>query len=124
MNWLKNKKNQILFFLVSFLLLVLLYNINTYHLEDLNQSFYDAFFVILIPNTIFSFVNIFIKNIVWKYWLKINIVLSVIGFILIFLSSPDPEFSITLRGVLAIFYWILYSLISLGIIIYQSFKKN
>lgn len=123
MNWLKNKKTQILFFLFSALIFFILYNINTYKFTNLEKSFYDAFFAISLVNIIFSFLTVFVISKVWRVWFKVNIILSIIGFIIVFFSSPSPEFLMTLRELITICYWILYSLISLGIIIYQSFRK-
>lgn len=123
MHWLKNKKNQILLFLFSFIISVFLYNLNLYDFNNFIISIKDSFFAVSVPLSLFSFIGIFTKFQVWKIWLKISIYLSVIGFLVIYMSSPEPEFLLTERVVLSLIYWVIYSLISLGIIIYHSFKK-
>jgi hypothetical protein len=123
MTWLKNKKNQILLFLFSSFISIFTYNLNLYDYSNFLNSIRDSLFVVFVSVSFFSFIFIFVKFNVWKEWVKASILLSVFGFFIIFIASPEPEFLLTQRVLLAFVYWILYSLISLGIIIYHSLKK-
>ncbi len=125
MNWLKNKKTQILFFLFNIVVFLILKNLQ---FADLYSFWNDAHVAGLFISgiySIFSFLFIFIKFKTWVKWLKTITIFSFISFwIIVDTSSTDGDFFVSSQILFASIFIILYSLISLGIIIYQYFKKS
>ncbi len=125
MHWLKNKKQQIIIFLLCFILIFLTYFVNKDFSFYIDRDFSEIVFWVLIPITIFSFIFIFIKSKIWILWFKFSFIFSLISFFMIIFSpTDDGDFFISTQSLFIILYNVLYSLISLGIIIYHSFKKS
>lgn len=125
MNWFKNKKIQIIFFLFNIIVFFILKYIKLANLYSFWNDVHVAGLFIFGIYTIFSFFFIFIKFKTWINWLKIISTFSFISFwIIVDASSTDGDFFVPSQILFASIFIIFYSLISLGIIIYHSFKKN
>ncbi len=124
MHWLKNKKQQISFFVSCLFVLLILFTLSYYNLNSIWKNIYVSSLFLFSISSLFSFIFIFINFYIWKIWLKYISIISIIGFLLLLGSSnTDGDFGPTSQIVFGFIFTILYSLISLGIIIYHSFKK-
>lgn len=123
MNWLKNKKTQIILF-VSCIISLLISFIIIENSRSVLNIFFAILFVSLVPVSFFSFIYIFQEYISWKRWLKFSSFLSILAAIFIFFASSSSSFGISERGLYVFAYWVIYSLTSIGILIYGFFKKN
>ncbi len=125
MNWLKNKKQQIYFFIFSILFFLLINFLEFVNLYSIWRSVHTTFLFVFGVTSIFSFIFIFTKISRWLIWLKTVTIFSILSFlIIIFLPSNDGDFFVSSQILLSFIFVILYSLISLGILIYGFFIKN
>lgn len=128
MNWLKNINFKVKFFiLLSFIFFALSLISNTD--SEFGRIFLSLFFI-TIPLVIFSFIILFLKKEdVFIYWFRFTkyIYFVILPFTLIHSGNSQNSFfsfPVIFDYIFDFIFIILYSLISLGIIIYHSFKKK
>lgn len=123
MNWLKSKK---VIFNFSILLVILFSWFANYNLSDvLSNETSKGIFWISIPILFFSLIFSFLNNKYYQPWFNFSLYSYLLFIFLAFMPFiKESDFGLSGLAILIFIFIILYSLISLGIIIYQSFKKN
>lgn len=121
------KKINIKFLSLFLLLLLVMYFINinsgVYFLKKLSESI----FFIIVPIVAFSVVTIFINQKVFLKWAKVTKYFFFSSLVLILItptSSHGLDFFPVVKETIAIFLSILYSVVSLFFILYQSLKLS
>ncbi len=128
MNWLKKNNFKISILIISFLVSIITYlysNNNT----EIGRVFF-SWFLVSLPIVFISFILIFIKKEqVFYSWINFTkyVYFFVLPLSLIHVGDSQGGFfalPVIFDFIFDFIFIILYSLISLGIIIYQSFNKN
>lgn len=122
MNWLKNNFQRVLF-IMSLVFLTLLYLIPPMEFGSFLRNLHTALFFVFLVVTLFSALFIFTKINTQIIWRKFTFIFSLLGLFLITFAPTDGNY-ITGQVIFILTFTTLYSLISLGILIYGFFIKN
>lgn len=121
MNWKKR------IFFILFLIIVLLFSwFSNYNLDNfLNLETSKAIFWISLPVLLFSLIFSFLNDKYYKPWFKFSLYFYLFCIFISFLSFiKESDFGLSVLSLFILFFTILYSLISIGILIYGLFNKN
>jgi len=128
MNLLKNKNTQVCYVLIPLLIVVISYLINTnFRGKLLTIALSESFFWLTVPILFFSIVVFSLKESTFKSWTKFTNYFFIISLVIILLtptSTHGLDFVPLVKETVTIFLAILYSIISLVLIIYKSLKKE
>ena len=127
MDWLKEKKVNIIYLMVSFLITLASYLVNVNFRETFPRKFSESIFWLTVPILVFSVITFTLKKSIFLSWARTTNYLFCI-FIVIILFTPTSthglDFFPIVKETVTIVLAILYSVISLVLIIYKSFKKE
>ncbi|KND48218.1 MAG: hypothetical protein AB201_01310 [Parcubacteria bacterium C7867-006] len=128
MNFFKGKKQSILYLVLSLLVLGISYYVNI-NMRDrlLTIALSKSVFWLAIPIMFFSLFSFFIRYSTFKSWSKFTLFYIVIS-ILIVLISPNSTHGMDIypatKENMTIVLASIYSVVSIILIIYKSFKKE
>ena len=122
-----DKKAKIFYLTTSIFVIVISYIVNSNLRETLPRNLSESIFWLTVPVFIFSIITLFTKNTAFQLWAKITNYLYIF-FIFIILLTPTSthglDFLPIVKETVSIALAILYSIISLILILYKSFKKD
>lgn len=127
MNWIKEKKINIMYVVISFLTVVLAYLVNTNFREDLPRKLSESIFWLVVPILFFSTITLVTKRSVFSIWVKMTnyfFISSVVIILLTPTSTHGLDFLPVVKETVTIALAGLYSVISLILILYKSLKKD
>ena len=125
MNWMEKRKFQIVLFLFSVSLLALSYVLNINFRSIVDRSASESIFWVSMIVLFFTTISFFINVNKLKNWIKFTYIIYIFFIICAFLpSNYNSNFFWNKSEFLILIFAIIYSLISLGILIYSFFKKN
>lgn len=126
MNWLIEKKINIIYLISSILLVLVSYLINTNFRDDLPRKLSESIFWLVAPILIFSVLTFFIKKATFSSWKNMTNYFFIFSIIIILITPTSTyglNFSPITKETVTIILVGLYSFISLSLILYKSFKK-
>lgn len=126
MNWLKEKKVNFIYLISSISVVFISYFINTNFREDLPRKLSESVFWLVIPIVIFSIITLFTQKNTFLVWKKITNYFFTVSIVIILFtpsSTHGLDFLPIVKETVTIVLASLYSIISLGLILYKSFKK-
>lgn len=118
------KENIIYTSIFSSLLLVMYFSKFN---NDLILSLVKPLFWVMIPMFIFSLITLFLKNYVFKVWIKFTLFFLLISIILILItptSTHGMDFLPLVKETLSLLLTGFYSIMSLIIIVYKSLRTE
>ena len=127
MSWLKDKKNNVLYLGISLILILVSYLVNDYFRETFPRKFSESIFWLTVPVFVFSIITFLVKRDTFQSWTKLTNYLFSISIVIILLtptSTHGLDFFPIVKETVTIFLAILYSIISLILIIFKSLKKD
>lgn len=122
--FLMKKENIIYTSIFSSLLLVMYFSKFN---NDLILSLVKPLFWVMIPMFIFSLITLFLKNYVFKVWIKFTLFFLLISIILILItptSTHGMDFLPLVKETLSLLLTGFYSIMSLIIIVYKSLRTE
>lgn len=126
-NGLKEKTKNIIYIVVSFLIVVSAYFVNINFKEDLPRKLSESVFWLVVPILIFSIITLMTKRSVFSIWAKMTnyfFISSVVIVLLTPTSTHGLDFFPVVKETVTIALASSYSIISLILVLYKSFKKE
>ena len=128
MDWIKEKKLNIIYLIVSFFLVVISYIVNVNLREKLlTISLSESFFWLAMPVLIFSIITFMMKKNTFLIWAKMTNYVFIISLVIVLLtptSTHGLDFVPIIKETVSIGLAILYSIISLLLIFYKSLQNK
>ena len=128
MYWIKEKKINILYLIVSFFLVVISYIVNVNLREKLlTIALSESIFWLVVPVLVFSIVTFMMKKSTFSSWAKMTNYVLIISMVIVLLtptSTHGLDFVPIIKETVSIALAILYSVISLLLVFYQFLKSR
>lgn len=128
MNLLINKRVNIIYFVVSFLVVVMSYLVNINIREKLLIiALSESIFWLTVPILFFSIVTFLTRNSIFLIWKKVTNYFLIISIVIVLFtptSSHGLDFFPLVKETATIVLSSIYSIISLILIIYKSLKNK
>ncbi len=121
------KKNNIIIFLISLTLILLAYYINTNYRDDLPRKLSESIFWLTIPISFYGLITLFLRDSVFRSWFKFTKYYFIISVLIVLIaptSTHGLDFFPIVKETVTIFLSVLYSAISLILIIYKLIKND
>lgn len=126
MDWLNRKKKSLIYFLFFLLLVLVFYYFNSQrYLPDI-RYISKILFWMAVPAFIFSLISVFLREEVTRSWRKFTNYFLPISIVVILLtpnSSHGMDILPLIKENVTILLVSVYSIVSLVLILYKSFKK-
>jgi hypothetical protein len=126
LSWFREKKTNIICFVISFSISLGAYLANDFFRETLPRKFSESIFWLFAPVFIFSIVNFALKKSIFLSWFKFTKYYLIIALIIIFLtptSTHGLDFFPIVKETVTIVLASIYSGVSIFLITYKSLKK-
>lgn len=119
----KNKKILPIVFSLGMIVIAYFFNENFRYLISKDTS--ESIFWITVPIFVFSIIVFFLNTSMWNLWFKFSLFFYAFALIISFFPlSTTRDFAPSIQEIFIYIFSILYTIISIILIIYKSIKKS
>ncbi len=128
LNWFLDKKANTTYLGISCLVVIIAYLVNiNFREKSLTIALSESIFWLTVPVLIFSVINLFFKGSIFVSWAKFTKYFFIVSLAIILMtptSTHGMDFLPIVKETVAVALAILYSVASLFLITYLSFRKE